>query len=194
MVGPFVATTFTAVLGSNLEVHGDAALAAGTETLALPDGAGTLALADRRRAAFLVGAKLSLPWRISAIVELNTTDGLLPLGGASGATLTSSPLGTSPTTTASPSLSTERRHYAFLHIGKSRLRERPHWRDWDVGAVLLLGLSDGGRMLILDLERRVGQRFALHGRLSVPGGSAATSEYGMIPWTSMASVSLRYQM
>ncbi len=91
-------------------------------------------------------------------------------------------------------LPTERRHYGFIHLGKSRLSERPGWRDWDAGGVLLLGLSDGGRMLILDIEHRVGLRFAIHGRLSLSGGSAERSEYGMIPWTSQASLSLRFQM
>jgi hypothetical protein len=193
-LGPFLATTFTAVLGSNLEVHGDAALGLGTESLSLPGSVGSFPLGDDRRVALLVGTKLSLPYRVTAIVELHTADGLIPLGAGSAVASTTESLGALSSQGHNGQLPTERRHYGFIHLGKSRLSERPGWRDWDAGGVLLLGLSDGGRMLILDVEHRVGLRFAIHGRLSLSGGPAQRSEYGMIPWTSQASLSLRFQM
>lgn len=177
-LGTFVASTFTAVLGSRFELHGDAAFGAGAEIV---ESTPFLRLDDHRRFAALLGTKVSLPGRVSGIIEVCSTDGLIPIAEPVAFT----PLG---------ALLTERRHHLFLHIGKGRLREIPGWRDWDVGAALLLGLSDGGRMLIVDVEHRVGQRFALHGRLSLPAGSSQWSEYGMIPWTARVSVGLRLQM
>lgn len=181
-LGPFAAATFTAIAASRFELHGEVALGIGADVLVLPGGV-ALPLDDRRRLSALVGTRTTLPGGLTAIAEFYTADGLIPPGDAAAGAIG-----------AGGPVPTERRNYAFFHLGKARLAERPGWRDWDLGLVTLLGLSDAGAIFVLDVERRVGGRLALHGRLQVPRGPAGTSEYGMIPWTSEASLSLRFSL
>ncbi len=84
--------------------------------------------------------------------------------------------------------------YAFLHIGKSRLRELPGWKEWDVSGAVLANLSDRSRMLIIDVDRRFGNRLSVYGRVQAPAGAKWRSEYGMIPYAALASCGFRVQL
>jgi hypothetical protein len=173
---------FTCVLGSAVELHGELAHRAGRESLSFAGLAKPLPLRSGARNAFLFGAKLTHRSRVNLIAELYSTNGLVPI---------------SPTVALSPSgeaeLLTERRSYVFFGLNKGRLRERPGWKDWDLGLVLLASLRDHSRLIIVDVQRRVRLRYALHGRLTLPGGGKGVSEYGMIPYAAQASLGLRVQ-
>jgi hypothetical protein len=84
--------------------------------------------------------------------------------------------------------------YGFFHLGKSRLRERPGWKEWDVSGAVLVNLRDRSRMLILDVNRRVGNRLSVYSRAQAPGGAKWRSEYGMIPYAALVSCGFRVQL
>ena len=84
--------------------------------------------------------------------------------------------------------------YAFLSVGKSRLRELPGWKQWDLGLSLLANTTDHSRILVLDVTRRLADRFSFIGRAETPGGKRWRSEYGMIPYSALVSIGFRYQI
>jgi hypothetical protein len=84
--------------------------------------------------------------------------------------------------------------YMFLSVGKSRLRELPGWKQWDVSVALVANTSDRSRILILDITRRLGDHYSLTARAESPGGKRWRSEYGMIPYSALVSMGFRYQI
>ncbi len=184
----FYGLNFTRVIGSRLEVHGEAAWRVGTEEVALPGLTQPVALADTSRVAALLGGKYTLGAGVTAIFELYSADGLIPVAGAE---FSVAGAGGAPT---GLQVSTERRHYALVTANKARLRELPGWRDWDLAATALVNLSDGSLIAVLDAERRLGLRYAAHLRVTTPAGARSRSEYGMIPYTTQVSIGLRFQM
>lgn len=84
--------------------------------------------------------------------------------------------------------------HAFVHLGKSRLRELPGWKEWDIGGALLLNLRDRSRLVILDVNRRFGNRLSAYGRVQAPAGAKWRSEYGMIPYAALLTAGFRVQM
>ncbi len=84
--------------------------------------------------------------------------------------------------------------YMFLSVGKSRLRELPGWKQWDVSLALVANTTDRSRMLILDVTRRVADHFSLTAHAPTPGGKRWRSEYGMIPYSALVSIGFRYQI
>jgi hypothetical protein len=86
-----------------------------------------------------------------------------------------------------------RQHYAFLYAGKSRLRELPGWKEWDLSASAVANLNDGSYTAIIDANRRFGNRFSSYMHMEVPAGKY-NSEYGATPYTSATSVGVRFQL
>ena len=84
--------------------------------------------------------------------------------------------------------------YAYLSIGKSRLRELPGWKQWDLSLGLLANTTDRSRIVILDVTRRVADHFSLTAHTQTPGGKRWRSEYGMIPYSALVSIGFRYQI
>ncbi len=84
--------------------------------------------------------------------------------------------------------------YAYLRAAKSRLRELPGWKEWDLAASLITNLSDHSRVLVLDATRRLGQHFSLYGEVLAPAGKKWRSQYGMIPYAALLSVGIRVQL
>ena len=87
-----------------------------------------------------------------------------------------------------------RRRYGFLHVGKSRLRESPGWKEWDLSASLVCNLTDRSRVAILDAGRRVGNHLYFTARAELPSGRKARSEYGMIPYAALVSGGFRLHL
>jgi hypothetical protein len=87
-----------------------------------------------------------------------------------------------------------RGRYVFLSVGKSRLRELPGWKHWDVSVSLLANTTDHSRIAILDVTRRIADRFSITARAETPGGKRWRSEYGMIPYSALLSIGFRYQI
>jgi hypothetical protein len=84
--------------------------------------------------------------------------------------------------------------YAYLRAAKSRLRELPGWKEWDLAASLVTNLGDRSRVLVLDATRRMGSRFSLYGEVLAPSGKKWRSQYGMIPYAALVSGGIRVQL
>jgi len=84
--------------------------------------------------------------------------------------------------------------YAFFRIGKSRLRELPGWKEWDLGGMVLANLRDHSRLLIIDVNRRFGNHLSVYGRVQAPAGAKWRSEYGMIPYAALLTGGFRVQL
>jgi hypothetical protein len=129
----------------------------------------------REQGAILMGAKYTTAWGISFIGEFYTPpnipyywDGLVsPLAG--------------------------RQHYAFLYAGKSRLRELPGWKQWDLSASMVENLNDNSYIVIIDANRRFGSHFSSYLHLQVPHGGKST-DYGVTPYSAATSVGVRFQL
>jgi len=86
-----------------------------------------------------------------------------------------------------------RQHYAFLYVNKSRLRELPGWKQWDLSASMVENANDRSYTVIGDADRRFGNHFSSYLHLEVPEGSK-TSEYGSTPYAAATSVGVRFQL
>jgi len=90
-------------------------------------------------------------------------------------------------------LSEGRLNYGFLSISKSRLRELPEWKQWDLSASLVTNLDDRSTITIFDATRRFGKHTSGYLHMEIPAGSR-TSEYGMTPYSTATSVGIRFQL
>jgi len=129
----------------------------------------------REQGAILLGAKYTTAWGVSFIGEFYTPpnipyywDGLV------------SPLA-------------DRQHYAFLYAGKSRLRELPGWKQWDISASMVENLNDKSYTVIFDATRRFGNHFSSYLHLQIPEGGK-TTEFGATPYAAATSVGVRFQL
>jgi hypothetical protein len=86
-----------------------------------------------------------------------------------------------------------RQHYGFLRASKSRLRELPGWKQWDLTASAVGNIDDHSYTAVFDVERRFGNRFSSYLHLEVPAGNK-TSEYGRTPYSAATSVGVRFQL
>ena len=86
-----------------------------------------------------------------------------------------------------------RQHYAFLRAGKSRLRELPGWKQWDLDVSAVANLNDRSYTAIFDADRRFGNRFTSYLHMEIPAGRA-TSEYGATPYSAASSIGVRFQL
>jgi len=86
-----------------------------------------------------------------------------------------------------------RQNYLFLDAGKNRLRERPGWKEWDLGVYAVANLNDRSFTAIFDANRRFGNHFSSYLHLQIPAGSS-TSDYGATPYTTATSIGVRFQL
>jgi hypothetical protein len=86
-----------------------------------------------------------------------------------------------------------RQHYAFLYAGKSRLRELPGWKQWDLAASIVENLNDRSSTVIFDATRRFGSHFSSYLHLEIPEGGKG-SEYGATPYSAASSAGVRFQL
>jgi hypothetical protein len=86
-----------------------------------------------------------------------------------------------------------RQHYAFFDAGKSRLRELPGWKEWDLSAYIVTNLNDHSYTAAFDANRRFGNRLSAYLHLEIPGG-AKNSDYGAAPYSAATSVGVRFQL
>jgi hypothetical protein len=86
-----------------------------------------------------------------------------------------------------------RQHYLFLDAGKSRLLERPGWKEWDLGAYMVANLNDRSFTAIFDADRRFGNHFSTYLHLEIPAGKY-NSDYGSTPYSAATSMGVRFQL
>jgi hypothetical protein len=82
---------------------------------------------------------------------------------------------------------THAHRYLFLRQGLAR-------RKSDLGAAILVNLSDRSRIVILDASRRFGNHLALYARAQFPAGKKGQSEYGMIPYSAQVTAGFRVSL
>jgi hypothetical protein len=87
-----------------------------------------------------------------------------------------------------------RQHDGYARIAKSRLRERPGWKEWDIAASFVANLDDGSHVAVVDAGRRFGNHFYGYGHVQGPGGKRGRSEYGAIPYSALTSIGVTFQL
>jgi hypothetical protein len=91
------------------------------------------------------------------------------------------------------SLLAGRQQYAFLRVSKSRLRELPGWKQWDLAASIAANINDGSFIVLFDTTRRFGNHFSTYLHMEVPSGSKG-SDYGAIPYSAATSAGVKFQL
>lgn len=82
--------------------------------------------------------------------------------------------------------------FTFINVGKSRLRNLPGWKEWDLSASMV-AVSDGGVIGVFDVARRFGNHLTAYVHAETPGGSK-TSQYAMIPYAAITSLGIRVEL
>jgi hypothetical protein len=178
----------TSALRYNVLVHGfDTALIAGKDRGSDAFGALTFTRVVgqawelhgeatwREHEAILLGAKYTMKNGVTLIGEFFTppnipyyrSSGISPLAG--------------------------RQHYAFLNAGKTRLRELPGWKEWDVSGSIVANLDDSSCAGVVDVSRWFGKHVSSYVHVEVPVGGKV-SQYGAAPYTEATSVGVRFQL
>lgn len=129
----------------------------------------------REQAAVLVGAKYTMTSGVTFIGEFFTPPNIASFGDSSVSPLAG------------------RQHYAFVNAGKTRLRELPGWKEWDLSGSIVANLDDHSWTGVGDLNRWFGKHVSAYVHLEVPSGSK-TSEYGAAPYFAATSAGLRFQL
>lgn len=129
----------------------------------------------REREAILLGAKYTTPAGVTLIGEFYTAPNIPYDRSINVSTLAG------------------RRHDGFLNIGKTRLRELPGWKEWDVSASAVTNFDDRSYVVIADINRWFGNHFSAYVHLEVPRGGKH-SEYGAAPYATATSVGIRFQL
>ena len=129
----------------------------------------------REQAAVLLGAKCTLHSGLTFIGEFYT-----PPNTAYFRDMSISPLA-------------GRQHYAFFNAGKTRLRQLPGWKEWDVSGSVVTNLDDHSLVGIIDVSRWFGNHFSSYVHMEVPFGSK-TSDYGSTPYSTATSLGVRFHL
>ena len=129
----------------------------------------------REHPAVVVGAKYTLTSGVTLIGEFYTPPNI-PFYRGSGV----SPLA-------------GRQHYAFLNVGKTRLRELPGWKEWDASGAVVANLDDRSCAGVVDVNRWFGKHVSSYLHMEIPVGSKS-SAYGAAPYTEATSLGVRFQL
>jgi hypothetical protein len=93
----------------------------------------------------------------------------------------------------SPSHMPGRQNYGFFNVSKSRLRERPGWKEWDLSGSIVTDFNDHSYTAVFDVNRWFGNHFSSYLHVEVPQGSSK-SEYGSAPNATATSVGVRFHL
>ena len=129
----------------------------------------------REQAAALIGAKYTLPSGITFMGEFYT------------------PPNTSYYRDIAISPAAGRQHYTMFYASKSRLRELPGWKEWDVSASVVTNLDDHSFVGITDISRWFGTHFTSYVHLEIPNGSS-TSDFSSARYQTATSVGVRFHL
>ncbi len=86
-----------------------------------------------------------------------------------------------------------RQHYAFLGASKTRLRELPGWKEWDVSGAVVTNLDDRSCVGVFDVSRWFGKHFSSYAHLEIPAGTGK-SELGSAPYSVATSAGIRFHL
>ena len=86
-----------------------------------------------------------------------------------------------------------RQHYVFLNAGKTRLRELPGWKEWDVSGSVVANVDDRSVTGVADVSRWFGKHVSSYVHVEIPAGSRS-SQYGAAPYSAATSLGIRFQL
>jgi hypothetical protein len=86
-----------------------------------------------------------------------------------------------------------RQNYGLFNAGKSRLRELPGWKEWDLSGSIVTDFNDHSFTAVVDVNRWFGNHFSSYLHMEVPSGST-TSVYGSAPYATASSVGIRFHL
>lgn len=86
-----------------------------------------------------------------------------------------------------------RQHYALINAAKTRLRELPGWKEWDVSGSMVSNLDDHSYAGVFDVSRWFGNHFSAYIHAELPAGKKH-SEYGAAPYAAATSVGIRFHL
>jgi hypothetical protein len=129
----------------------------------------------REQAAVLIGAKCTLQSGVTFLGEFYT------------------PPNTSYFRDMSVTPLAGRQHYAFFNVGKTRLRQLPGWKEWDVSGSIVANLDDQSFTGLIDVSRWFGNHFSSYVHIELPTGSK-TSDFGAAPYTTATSAGVRFHL
>ena len=86
-----------------------------------------------------------------------------------------------------------RQHCGILYVSKSRLRELPGWKEWDLSGSVVTNFDDHSYAMVLDVNRWFGKHFSSYLHLEIPRGKPLT-EYGAAPYSTATSAGIRFQL
>jgi hypothetical protein len=86
-----------------------------------------------------------------------------------------------------------RQHYAFFNVGKTRLRQLPGWKEWDVSGSIVANLDDHSLVGVVDVSRWFGNHFSSYMHMEVPSGGK-TSDFGATPYQTATSLGVRFHL
>ncbi|MGC1423931.1 MAG: hypothetical protein WA354_24615 [Terracidiphilus sp.] len=129
----------------------------------------------RERAAVLIGAKYTMRSGVTFIGEFYTPPNIPYFRDIS----------------VSPFAG--RQNYAFFSVGKTRLRQLPGWKEWDVSGSIVANLNDHSFTAVADVSRWFGNHFSSYVHAEVPYGSS-TSDFGATPYSAATSAGVRFHL
>jgi len=86
-----------------------------------------------------------------------------------------------------------RQNYVFFNASKTRLRQLPGWKEWDVSGSVVANLNDHSLVGIIDVSRWFGNHFSSYVHLELPNGSG-TSDFGATPYVAATSAGVRFHL
>jgi hypothetical protein len=86
-----------------------------------------------------------------------------------------------------------RQHCGFFNVSKSRLRELPGWKEWDLSGSVVTNFDDRSYAAVFDVNRWFGKHFSSYLHLEIPAGKP-TSLYGSAPYSTATSLGIRFQL
>jgi hypothetical protein len=86
-----------------------------------------------------------------------------------------------------------RQHCGVLYVSKSRLRELPGWKEWDLSGSVVTNFDDRSYAMVFDVNRWFGKHFSSYLHLEIPRGKPLT-EYGAAPYSTATSAGIRFQL
>jgi hypothetical protein len=86
-----------------------------------------------------------------------------------------------------------RQNYGLFSAGKTRLRELPSWKEWDVSGSIVTDFNDHSFTGVVDVSRWFGNHFSSYLHMEIPSGSR-NSAYGSVPYSTAGSVGVRFHL
>jgi hypothetical protein len=86
-----------------------------------------------------------------------------------------------------------RQNYGLLYASKTRLRELPGWKQWDLSGSIVTDVNDCSFTAVVDVSRWFGNHFSSYMHMEIPNGSRS-SVYGSAPYATASSVGIRFHL